>query len=43
MYTDERVREFDAAEQDLAQYLAQKTPVLKRAGAPKPRTRKKSR
>jgi AbrB family looped-hinge helix DNA binding protein len=43
MYTDARVREFDAAEQELAQYLAQKTPMPKRTGGPKPRTRKKFR
>jgi AbrB family looped-hinge helix DNA binding protein len=43
MYTDERVREFDAAEQELARYLAQKTAMPRRAGAPKSRTRKKSR
>lgn len=43
MYTAERVREFDAAEQELALYLAHKTAMSKRAGAPKSRARKKSR
>ena len=31
MYTAERVQEFDAAEQDLADYLARKVPAVKRA------------
>ena len=35
MYTPERVREFDAAEQELAAYLDTKAPAVKRAGRPK--------
>ncbi|MFH1043487.1 MAG: AbrB/MazE/SpoVT family DNA-binding domain-containing protein [Pseudomonadota bacterium] len=35
MYTPERVREFDAAEQELAAYLGAKAPALKRAARPK--------
>ena len=35
MYTPERVREFDAAEQDLAAYLGAKAPAAKRATRPK--------
>lgn len=34
MYTPERVREFDAAEQELAAYLGSKAPT-KRAAQPK--------
>ena len=40
MYTPERVREFDAAEQNLAQYLAGKAPAAKRAGGVKRRKSK---
>jgi AbrB family looped-hinge helix DNA binding protein len=35
MYTPARVREFDAAELELADYLAGKMPAAKRAGRPK--------
>jgi len=35
MYTPERVREFDAAEQELAAYLGNKAPVRKRAERPR--------
>ena len=35
MYTPERVREFDAAEQELAAYLGAKAPAVKRAERPK--------
>ena len=35
MYTAERVREFDAAEQELAAYLGAKALAVKRAGRPK--------
>jgi hypothetical protein len=35
MYTPERVREFDAAEQELAAYLRTKASALKRAARPK--------
>jgi AbrB family looped-hinge helix DNA binding protein len=35
MYTVERVREFDAAEQDLAAYLGDKSPKAKRAVRPR--------
>lgn len=35
MYTPERVREFDAAEQELASYLDAKAPKAKRAARPK--------
>jgi len=35
MYTPERVREFDAAEQELAAYLGAKTAAVKRAGGSK--------
>ena len=35
MYTPERVREFDAAEQELATYLGTKTPAVNRAKKPK--------
>jgi len=34
MYTPERVREFDAAEEELAAYLGTKAPAVKRAGGP---------
>jgi antitoxin PrlF len=40
IYTPERVREFDAAEQELAQYFAQKAPAAKRVTQSKPRKRK---
>ncbi len=41
MYTPERVREFDAAEQNLAAYLAGKAPAAKRAGGVKrPKTKR---
>ena len=43
MYTAERVREFDAAEQDLADYLATNAPVAKRAGPAKRAKRKSGR
>ena len=35
MYTPERLREFDAAEQELAAYLSSKAPATKRAVRPK--------
>ncbi|MHB8666013.1 MAG: AbrB/MazE/SpoVT family DNA-binding domain-containing protein [Burkholderiales bacterium] len=35
MYTAERVREFDAAEQELAAYLRARAPAVKRAKQPK--------
>jgi hypothetical protein len=35
MYTPERVREFDAAEQDLATYLGAKSPKAKSAARPR--------
>jgi bifunctional DNA-binding transcriptional regulator/antitoxin component of YhaV-PrlF toxin-antitoxin module len=35
MYTSERVREFDAAEQELADYLGAKSPAVKRAKSSK--------
>ena len=35
MYSPERVREFDAAEQELAACLGAKIPAVKRAGQPK--------
>ena len=35
MYTPERVREFDAAEQELAAYLGAKAPAVKPAKRPK--------
>ena len=35
MYTPERVREFDAAEQELAAYLGARAPAVKRAKQPK--------
>jgi AbrB family looped-hinge helix DNA binding protein len=35
MYTPERVREFDATEQEHAAYLNAKAPAVKRAGRPK--------
>jgi len=35
MYTPGRVREFDAAEQELSAFLDGRTPAVKRAGGPK--------
>ena len=35
MYTPERLREFEAAEQELAAYLARKSPVVRRTASAK--------
>lgn len=43
IYTPERVREFDAAERELAQYLAHQMPAAKRAGASRTRKSKRMR
>jgi AbrB family looped-hinge helix DNA binding protein len=42
MYTPERVREFDVAEQELAAYLGSRSAVTSRAARPKRKTARKA-
>lgn len=42
MYTPDRIREFNVAEQELADYLSSKVKVTKRIALPAPRKRAKS-